>query len=673
MSAATRTVIRRAGIEWSGDMTGIQRSTTMVRIASGGERGWLGGASPRWPRSPWLLLLALTLAAGPVGRAAATPAGLFLDNTNKVDSARIARDHAGGLHVAFAAYGPDTGGKEPAHYAFCAANCDSAANWAVVDIGDGSSHVSKVQLALTPDGHPRLLILGTDAGFMPQFQYAECDTGCTSAANWHLTTLVGITYVDPTVFDYPQHSFALDHLGRPRFIYYDDNGSIHRGSFYAFCDTGCTTKTNWFELLLSPDLFDSPSLTFTSSGQPRLATVIFGGLPQSGQLGYFECNTACEANALNWLGSFLAQRGSGHATWALRLDSQNRPRLAFFQGDLGGGQGNALGYLWCDTGCEDSAHWGVTTPTLTPGVNTDSADADLAFDGQDRPHLSYRTGSPDFGLAHAWCDANCQSSSGTWHGELLESANTLDTERPLPPDPPCTTTNWFGGFRSSLALDSGGNPLVAYDAEHIVNTGAGCVATNTDFKTIRVLVRGPLFADVPSGYWARTWIEGLYNTGVTGGCTTTPLQYCPSAPVTREQMAVFLLKASLGAGHTPPACATAPFPDVPCSSPYAAWIQELVARGITSGCGGGLYCPTNPVTREQMAVFLLKALAVTPGPCTTAPFSDVPCSSPFATWIQELVARGITAGCAAGLYCPTTQITRDQMAVFLVKAFNLPL
>ena len=44
---------------------------------------------------------------------------------------------------------------------------------------------------------------------------------------------------------------------------------------------------------------------------------------------------------------------------------------------------------------------------------------------------------------------------------------------------------------------------------------------------------------------------------------------------------------------------------MPCSSAFATWINELVARGVTAGCGGGLYCPTNPVQRQQMAVFLV--------------------------------------------------------------------
>jgi hypothetical protein len=141
-------------------------------------------------------------------------------------------------------------------------------------------------------------------------------------------------------------------------------------------------------------------------------------------------------------------------------------------------------------------------------------------------------------------------------------------------------------------------------------------------------------------------------------------------------MAVFLLRAREGAGFAPPPCTTAPFPDVPCASPFAAWVQELVNRGITAGCGGGLYCPTNPVTREQMAVFLLKTregAGFAPPPCTTASFTDVPCASPFAAWVQELVARGITAGCGGGLYCPTDPVTRGQMAVFLTKTFALAL
>jgi hypothetical protein len=60
-----------------------------------------------------------------------------------------------------------------------------------------------------------------------------------------------------------------------------------------------------------------------------------------------------------------------------------------------------------------------------------------------------------------------------------------------------------------------------------------------------------------------------------------------------------------------------------------------------------------------------------PPACTTQVFGDVPCASPFAPWIDELVSRGVTAGCGGGNYCPTSQVARQQMAVFLVKTFGL--
>jgi hypothetical protein len=185
---------------------------------------------------------------------------------------------------------------------------------------------------------------------------------------------------------------------------------------------------------------------------------------------------------------------------------------------------------------------------------------------------------------------------------------------------------------------------------------------------------GESFSDVPSAHPFYRFVETLLHVGVTAGCTATT--YCPDGPTTREQMAVFLLRAKEGGGFAPPPCTTAPFPDVPCASPFAPWVQELVNRGITAGCGGGLYCPTAPVTREQMAVFLLKTLegaGFTPPLCTTAPFGDVPCASPFAPWVQELVTRGITAGCGGSLYCPADTVTRGQMAVFLSKTFGLTL
>jgi subtilisin family serine protease len=186
---------------------------------------------------------------------------------------------------------------------------------------------------------------------------------------------------------------------------------------------------------------------------------------------------------------------------------------------------------------------------------------------------------------------------------------------------------------------------------------------------------GTVFVDIPRGFWAKSWIESLYRNGVTSGCARNPLTYCAGGLVTRDQMAVFLLRSKEGGTYTPPPCTVKPFNDVETSSAFCPWIQELAARGITHGCGNGNYCPGNPVTRDQMAFFLLTALegsSYTPPACTES-FSDVSPSSTFCPYIQELAARGITNGCGTGRYCPSNPVSRDQMAKFLVTTFRLPI
>ena len=186
------------------------------------------------------------------------------------------------------------------------------------------------------------------------------------------------------------------------------------------------------------------------------------------------------------------------------------------------------------------------------------------------------------------------------------------------------------------------------------------------------------FTDVPVTYWAWSFIERLYNAGITGGCATTPnLLYCPDATVTRAQMAVFLLKSMHGAGFNPPLVGDSTgFGDVATSHWAAPWIKQLALEGITGGCGNGNYCPEAPVTRAQMAVFLLKAKN---GYGYTPPligdgsgFTDVPDNYWAAVWIKQLATDGITGGCGAGIYCPENPVTRAQMAVFIVKTFGLP-
>ncbi len=115
-----------------------------------------------------------------------------------------------------------------------------------------------------------------------------------------------------------------------------------------------------------------------------------------------------------------------------------------------------------------------------------------------------------------------------------------------------------------------------------------------------------IFADVPASNAFAPWIEQIYHESITGGCSTSPLDYCPGNAVIRASMAVFLLRAEHGPTYTPPACAGI-FADVACPGPFTNWIEQLYNEGITSGCSTNplKYCPGNSVTRVQMAVFLV--------------------------------------------------------------------
>jgi len=159
----------------------------------------------------------------------------------------------------------------------------------------------------------------------------------------------------------------------------------------------------------------------------------------------------------------------------------------------------------------------------------------------------------------------------------------------------------------------------------------------------------PFYADI---LWAA-------QEGITNGCGSG--RFCPTAGVTREQMASFLVRAL----DLPPTT-TDYFTDDG-SSPHHADINAAAAAGITEGCGNGRYCPRSAVTREQMASFLVRALDLPP--TATDYFTDDE-SSPHEADINALAAAGITNGCTATAYCPTSNVSREQMVAFLHRALT---
>jgi hypothetical protein len=155
-------------------------------------------------------------------------------------------------------------------------------------------------------------------------------------------------------------------------------------------------------------------------------------------------------------------------------------------------------------------------------------------------------------------------------------------------------------------------------------------------------------------------IVWMHYTGITTGCGEAG--FCPDDSVTRGQMAAFLVRA-LGLTESDPDVEFTDDND----SVFQADIEKLATAGITSGCGEDIFCPDDPVTRGQMAAFLVRALGYTNQGNTD--FTDDN-NSVFENDIEKLAAAGVTTGCGPTTFCPNDNVTRGQMAAFLHRALG---
>ncbi|MCA1734994.1 MAG: PQQ-dependent sugar dehydrogenase, partial [Actinobacteria bacterium] len=168
----------------------------------------------------------------------------------------------------------------------------------------------------------------------------------------------------------------------------------------------------------------------------------------------------------------------------------------------------------------------------------------------------------------------------------------------------------------------------------------------------------PQFEDVPSEHPFYTYIAWMAEKRITLGCAAN--LYCPNDPVTRAQMASFLVRAF----SLPPASSDQ-FVDI-AGSPHEADIDALVAFGITKGCDVDRYCPEMGVTRGQMASFLVRTFLLPAGPDLFTDDED----SVHEADINALAQAGITFGCEPTKFCPDDVVTRAEMAAFLFRSYN---
>ena len=175
------------------------------------------------------------------------------------------------------------------------------------------------------------------------------------------------------------------------------------------------------------------------------------------------------------------------------------------------------------------------------------------------------------------------------------------------------------------------------------------------------------FDDVAEDVYYSVPVAALAESGVFAG-TECAQGFCPGDPIDRKTMAVWMVRVL--DGEAPPAVSESKFDDVDAAGFHAPFIERMAELGVTRGCGDGSgFCPDDTVTRNQMAVFLTRAFDLDPGPAPG--FSDVAPDAWYYNDVAALAASGITTGCGDGTaFCPHRQTTRAQMATFLARALG---
>jgi len=184
------------------------------------------------------------------------------------------------------------------------------------------------------------------------------------------------------------------------------------------------------------------------------------------------------------------------------------------------------------------------------------------------------------------------------------------------------------------------------------------------------------FWDVPRGHWADPFIHALAGVRISKGCGGG--NFCPDNAINRAEMAVLMVRAMHGPDFAPPP-AVGIFVDVPISDTdtTADYIEQLYNDGVVTGCaegGGGelYYCPNDLVNRAQMSVFVCASLGIPPVEPPTHYFNDLAGYEWAEGYIEAIFSEGITGGCGDHLFCPSENITRAQLAVWLTVGLDLP-
>ena len=177
------------------------------------------------------------------------------------------------------------------------------------------------------------------------------------------------------------------------------------------------------------------------------------------------------------------------------------------------------------------------------------------------------------------------------------------------------------------------------------------------------------FSDIHEAGSHRPGVERLEGLGVLEDTECEPGRFCPGDVLERWVMAVWLVRVLDGVD--PVLSGPTRFVDVDSDQWWAPFVERLAVLGVTVGCARNpaRFCPSDSVTRGQMASLLVRAFELAPSP--SAGFVDI-AGNTHADRIDALAAARITVGCAVNpaRYCPHASVTRGEMATFLSRAIE---
>ena len=259
---------------------------------------------------------------------------------------------------------------------------------------------------------------------------------------------------------------------------------------------------------------------------------------------------------------------------------------------------------------------------------------------------------------------------------LLGFVATLTVSSPATAAPGCTTTSSGACIRGGEFCPKASYGQHGFDASgnELVCTGD---QTHPKWEPVSSTPAPPPppapatcdpFTDVLASSAFCADIQWLNSQGITTGYPDGTFK--PAATVQRQEMAAFLYRYAYP-GQTPAACTTAPFTDVPTSSPFCGDIAALHTAGVITGYADGGFHPGATVARQETAAFLYRVSNPDEpaAGCTTPTFTDVPTSSPFCGDINYLVSAKVTSGYTDGGFHPTTAVARQEMAAFLHRLY----